>query len=240
MWNTTRTKFGWLTAGAILALGISKSPAASVKGTIHYEGPAPKQVAVKLEADPNCVKIHGDKKVYIEEEVIGAKGEVKNAFVYIKNPPAAAKVKAPAEPITLDQKGCSYEPRVQAAIVGQKLNIVNSDPTSHNIRCLAKKNRQFNVGQPVPGTREQVLAKAEMAVKFKCDIHPWMTAYIFVMEHALYSTTSADGAFEIKNLPAGEYTLVAWHEKYGQQELKLKVADQDIADANFTFKPKAK
>ena len=208
----------------------------AVSGVVKYDGPAPKVTFIKMNADPKCIAIHGDKKVAHEEEVVGVAGEVKNVFVYIKAGLKAEKYPVPAEPAVIDQKECMYVPRVQGMIAGQKLNVVNSDPLSHNIRCFAKVNKTFNIGQPKEGTREKLMDKPEHAIKFKCDIHGWMFAYIFVMEHPYFAVTGADGAFKIENLPPGEYTLAAWHEVYGEQEMKVKVGEGAPAKASFVFK----
>ncbi len=226
---------GTILGGLVLIGAAVSASAANLGGVVKYDGPKPKKVEIKMDVDAKCAQLHADKKVFVEEEVVGEKGGVKNAFVYLKQAPAGANAPVPAEPAALDQQGCVYTPRVQGMRVGQKLNLVNTDQTTHNIRCLAKTNKQFNFGQPGPGTRERVMTKPELAVKFKCDIHPWMTAYIFVMDHPFFAVTGEDGSFAIKNVPPGEYTLIAWHEKYGSQELKVKV-DGDKADANFTYK----
>ncbi len=219
---------------------IQMPEAVSVNGFIRFDGPRPAPQYLKMNADKKCEEIHGETPVANTKELIGEEGELQNVFVYIKSGLPQRKWAVPTEPAVLDQNGCMYQPRVQGVRVGQTFNILNSDPTTHNVRCFAKSNPPFNLGQPGPGTRQKVFHKAEMEVKFKCDVHPWMFAYVFVMEHPFYAVTGPDGTFSISGLPPGEYVLAAWHEVYGEQQLSVSAVAADVADANFTFTPPAK
>jgi hypothetical protein len=140
----------------------------------------------------------------------------------------------------IDQKGCQYLPHVQGVMVGQKVKIVNSDPTLHNIHAHAKANPEFNQGQPFQGMEmEKVFDKVEVMIPFRCDVHPWMASYMGVLDHPFFAVSKADGSFEIPNLPPGSYTLEAWHESLGTQTADVTVAAGAPADANFSFKPAA-
>ena len=142
---------------------------------------------------------------------------------------------APPEPVTIDQLGCQYHPHVFGIQVGQTLQILNSDNTLHNIHSLAEKNKQFNLGMPIQGMKlTKKFDQPEVMTKLKCDVHPWMHAYIGVLPHPFYGTTGEDGTFEIKELPPGEYTLEALHEKYGTQTQKVTVGEGSQT-ADFTF-----
>ena len=115
----------------------------------------------------------------------------------------------------------------------------NSDPVLHNVRSLSLRNRAFNIAQPAKTPdRKKVFTRGERAIKIQCDIHPWMTAYYFVMEHPFFAVTNNKGEFKINDLPPGEYTIAAWHEELGEQKLKIKVGESGSTDAKFTFKPK--
>ncbi len=228
-----------LALGALCALPAG-ARAGNVSGVCKFEGEAPKRTVIKMDANPDCMKIHGDHKVGTENAIVSKEGQVQNVFVYVKTGLEGKKFDPPAEPAMIDQKGCMYTPHVQGIMVEQKFNIVSSDPTLHNIHALAKVNPEFNVSQPTPGTRDKVFHKAEMPIKFKCDVHAWMGAYVFVMDNPFFSTSAKDGSFTIKGLPDGEYTLAAWHEEFGTQEAKIKVAGGDVANTNFTFKAAAK
>ena len=140
--------------------------------------------------------------------------------------------------MTIDQKGCQYYPHVNAVMVGQPLEIKNDDATLHNIHAMPNVNSQFNEGQPVQGmVSTKKFDKVEMTpFKIKCDVHGWMKSYMAVMPHPFYAVSQANGSFTIANLPPGQYTVVAWHEKYGQQEQKVTVGAKESKALSFTFK----
>ena len=121
--------------------------------------------------------------------------------------------------------------------IGQPLEIVNSDPTLHNIHALPKGNAEFNTGQPIQGMKTtHVFNAKEIMVPFKCDVHGWMNAYAGVLDHPYFAVTGEDGKFSIKNLPPGTYKLTAWHEKGGTKTIDVTVAAKETKeDANFSF-----
>lgn len=203
-----------------------------MSGTVTYDGPAFRVRAIRMAADPGCEKATAGEKVLDETRIVSDQGEVKNVFVWVKNPPAGEAV-APTEPVSLNQKGCMFEPRVQGIIVKQQLSIENTDPTLHNVRCLADSNRPFNIGQPPDqAPRTKTFQVPEEAVKFKCDIHPWMAAYMFVMEHPYFAVTDEAGSFTIPALPAGKYTLGVWHEAFGSTEIQVEVGGSPKTDVD--------
>ncbi|MEM9407266.1 MAG: hypothetical protein AAGA81_14615, partial [Acidobacteriota bacterium] len=191
--------------------------------------------AVRMSADPKCEEINDGERVISQDQVIGADGELANVFVYLKEAPAGTTVPKDAAPAQLVQQGCMYAPRVQGLFPEQQLEVVNDDPTLHNVRCLARSNRPFNLGQPAKGKRTKFFTTPEKAIKFKCDVHPWMSAYIFVMDHPYFGVSDADGKFSIDGLPAGKHTFVAWHEKFGEQEIEIEVGSD--APTEIVFSP---
>ena len=191
-----------------------------------------------MNADPKCEALYGEERVYARDTLVSADGGLKNVFVYLKDlPDGVGPFSAPEEPARLVQNGCLYEPRVQGLLVNQKIDIVNDDPTLHNVRCLAKSNRPFNLGQPAKGTRQKFFTKPEKEIKLKCDVHPWMSTFVFVMEHPFFAVTDADGNFEISGLPAGRHTLVAWHESLGEVEIDVDTASSDAVELKFVKTP---
>lgn len=211
--------------------------AGDVTGKISFSGNAPKPARIMMNADPVCVKQHKT-PVVGEEVVVNTNGTLKNVLVYVKEGLGSRKFDPPAGKLEFEQKGCQYTPHVLGIQVGQELEIVNSDPTLHNVHSLSKENAQFNVAQPKQGMKLTKKFDKPEVFKVKCEVHTWMGAYIGVFSHPYFAVTSDDGSFKLKNLPAGDYTIEAWHEKYGTQTMKVKVAAGGAATADFKFEGK--
>ncbi len=206
----------------------------SITGTIKLEGTAPKMRPINMKADPVCAQAHSA-AVPSEEVVVGAAGELANVIVYLDE--VKGEFKTPETPVVLDQKGCQYTPHVLALYDGQPLEIKNSDKTLHNVHCFEGTATCFNraMFQGMAPIKHK-FNKAGNIVKFKCDVHPWMTAYALVAKNPFFATTKADGKFEIKNIPAGDYTVKIWHEKFGEQTKAVKVTAGAAANADASFK----
>jgi hypothetical protein len=208
----------------------------AIAGKVVYKGEAPKPATIKMNADPYCEATHGN-KVTSEEVLVNADGTLRNVFVYVKQG-VAGRYPASNEPAVIDQNGCTYRPRVQGMLVGQPLVIRNSDDTLHNIHCLAELNAAFNLGQPVRGMEsKRVFTQPEVMMRFKCDVHPWMTGYIGVLEHPFFAVTGDSGAFKLEKLPAGQYLIEAWHEKYGTKQQTVTLANDETKTISFEFAP---
>ena len=225
-----------LAAASLLASAVPAAEAEnfSISGTVTYEGESLKRYPLRMDADPNCEQIYGGKRVLSRDSLIGEDGAIENVFVYLKEAPEGTDDDTPAEAVRLEQRGCLYTPRILGVRVQQDIEIVNDDPTLHNVRALARANRPFNIGQPARGTRIKSFRAAEKPIKVKCDVHPWMAAYVFVMEHSFHSTTGSDGAYRIDGLPAGSYELVFWHEKLGERVVEVEVGD-DVEGLDLIF-----
>jgi plastocyanin len=217
------------------ASAVDPATAATITGNIKLEGDAPKGDAIKMNADPVCMR--EGKGGMTEFIVAGDGGALQNVFVYVKDGLGDRTFQAPQETVVLDQKGCRYHPHVFGVMVGQPLEIVNSDPTLHNVHAMPKSNQEFNTGQPIQGMKfNHTFSAQEVMVPFKCDVHGWMNAYAGVVNHPFFAVTDASGRFEMKGLPPGTYTLEAWHEKLGTQTQQITVAEKDSKEANFAFK----
>lgn len=204
--------------------GAGATGTATVTGKVSFSGAAPKAAAVKMDADPVCSKAHKG-AVTSEEVVVNANGTLKNCIVYVKS--GASGTYAPSGAPEIDQVGCIYTPHVLAVQAGSAITIKNGDPTLHNVQASPALNAGFNQAMP-PNTPaiNHTFDQAEAApVKFKCQVHPWMTAYVGVFSHPFFAVTGDDGSFAIKNLPAGKYTVGVWHEKFGEQTFDVEVAD---------------
>jgi hypothetical protein len=139
--------------------------------------------------------------------------------------------------VVLDQKGCRYTPHVLGVQVGQPLEVLNSDPTLHNVHALPTANREFNTGQPLAGMKHtHRFSTREVMVPFKCDVHPWMRAFIGVLDHPYFGVTTADGTFRLEGLPPGTYTVEAWHETLGMQTQSVTIGAKESRDVAFSFK----
>ena len=169
--------------------------------------------------------------------LIGADGGLKNVFVYVKEGlDAAYSFDIPATAVVLDQKGCIYTPRVLGIRAGQALTVLNSDETLHNVHAIPMANQEFNSGMPFKDTKlTKTFTVPEVMVRFKCDVHPWMGAYVGVTAHPFFAVTDASGAFEIKGLPPGTYTIEAWHERFGRRTSTVKIDPKGAATTAFTF-----
>jgi plastocyanin len=209
--------------------------AGTLGGTIKFEGAPAKMSAVQMGADPYCQSQHPTPQMD-EEVMVGPGGELANVIVFVKD--VAGNYPTPTAPALLDQKGCHYVPHVTAVQVGQPVEIRNSDATLHNVHAMPKVNSQFNEGQPVQGmVSTKKFDKVEMVpFRVKCDVHGWMKSYMVVLPHPYHSVSATNGTFSIPNLPPGNYTLVAWHEKYGQQEQQVTVGPKEQKQVTFTFK----
>jgi len=218
---------------------VDPATAGSIAGRITFSGPAPAAEPINMASDQACVQGSGPNTVS-DAVVIGADGALKNVFVHVKEGlDSAYGFDVPTSGVVLDQKGCKYTPRVVGVRAGQPLEIVNSDPTLHNVHALPMANTEFNQGQPVQGFRTtRTFTTPEVMVRFKCDVHSWMTAQVGVVAHPYFAVTKDDGSYEIRNLPPGTYTIEAWHEKFGTQIAKVTVADKQAQTVPFTFTAK--
>ena len=214
----------------ISALFLFTLPAHAATLTIKapFEGTAPAMDKIKADADPKCKMAHPD-GITPDQVVINPNGTLKNVFVYVKEGlPAGKTYDAPKGSVVFDQKGCQYTPKVFGIQVNQPLEILNSDDTLHNVHALPTQSQSFNLGMPIKGMKlKKTFTKPEVMVHIKCEVHPWMSAYAGVLDHPFFGVTGEDGAAAIKDLPPGEYTIEAWHEKYGTQTQKVTVTDQD-------------
>ena len=219
---------------------------AVVKGTVKFEGAAPKMKKIKMDAESSCKAYHEKQAEPPRDEtvVVNKNGTLANVVVYVKSGlPEGKTFPVPAEPVTLDQHGCQYHPHVWGMMAGQTLRILNSDEgVLHNIHAFSEKSNGFNKGMPgAPGVKiDEAIKEVEQPLKIKCDVHGWMTSYAMVLPHPFHSTSNTtDGSFEIKGLPAGDYTFEAWHEKYGIQTGTVKVGAGETKELTFTFKGEA-
>jgi plastocyanin len=210
----------------------------TVTGVVKFVGQASANPAIDMSEEPTCqAKYRTPPRQRIV--VVNPNGTLSNVFVYVKSGlPRDATYAPPSNPVTIDQEGCRYHPRVLGLMVGQPLRIENSDSLLHNIKATGKANRPFNISQPVAGmTTERTFATPEVMLPLECSVHGWMHAYLGVLPHPFFSTTGSDGAYTIKNVPPGTYTIEAWHEKHGTRTASVTVRDDETQSVDFTYAP---
>jgi plastocyanin len=224
--------------GVLAATSISH--AADITGTITLVGTPPAEVPITpLMADATCGPLHKETPT-THFYVVGPNGEFGDVIVSLKdasgNDITGKSTGANAPSVTLDQKGCLYTPQILAAQTGQKLIVKNSDPCVHNVHTTSKAgNTEHNdVQMPNGPDLTYTFEKPETFMKFQCDIHPWMFAWVTLFDNPYFSVSGADGKFVIKDVPPGKYTIVADHRKLGEQTQTVEVSDKD-ATVNFTF-----
>ncbi|MGB5296342.1 MAG: carboxypeptidase regulatory-like domain-containing protein [Thermoanaerobaculia bacterium] len=210
----------------------------TVVGSVRYVNGDP-DAAIGMDADPVCASMHPG-EVHTEKVVTDDNGNLANVFIYVKSGLESKSFPVPATAHVLDQMGCQYQPHISGVQVGQKLVVRNSDPTLHNVHARPSANKEFNQGQPFQGMElEHTFDQAEVMVPFKCDVHPWMSSYMAVLDHPFFGVSDEQGGFGIENLPAGSYVLEAWHEEFGTQTAEVTVVDGEPAQVSFDFSPDA-
>ena len=214
---------------------LDPATAGTISGGVMLEGTAPEEQVIRMNADPVCMReAPGAQRTQVF--LVGDGGAFGNVFVYIKDGLDGIDFPAPSGSAMLDQKGCRYMPHVIGLQTGQTLEILNSDPTLHNIHAMPANNPEFNTGQPIQGMKtEQVFENAEVMVPFKCDVHGWMTAYAGVVDHPYFAVTGEDGSFSFPNVPPGTYTVEAWHEELGTQTQSVTLDASGTAEISFAF-----
>lgn len=221
--------------------GVGDGKGGTVTGIVKFDGKkiAPKPVI--MATDPFCTRFYAGKKAPLSERwKWGADGTLQNVFVTVVSGLGGKKFEAPKTPHLIDQVGCMYHPHVSGAMIGQKINIKNSDNTLHNVHGLPRINKEFNVGQPVAGMVHDASAKditkAEEGIFIKCDVHSWMSTYLHVVEHPYFAVTQDAGTFKIQGLPAGTYELKFWHEfrRFAPDNATVKVTVKNGEEAKVT------
>ena len=210
----------------------------TVTGKIIFSGAAPAPKRIDMAQDAKCGEANSNPQT---ETYMVSDGKLQNVFVYLKGGPADKwAYPVPPESAELDQHGCRYSPHVFGVQAKQNIKITNSDATTHNIHPTPSKNQEWNESQaPRSDPKDKNFPRPETLIKVKCNVHPWMTAYIGVLAHPFYAVSGKDGSFSIKNVPPGDYTLVAWHEDLGEQTFKIKVAAKGTLSQDVTYNAKA-
>jgi plastocyanin len=202
-----------LSIGLMASAGVAFADGGTIKGKVVLTGKAPAMEPLKRQTDPVCAKTPMKEETVVQN----ANGTLRNVLVYVKGAPAAAP---PAKAARIDQSACMYRPRVQGIVAGQTLEIRNGDATLHNVHTYRGSATLFNQAQVqnAPGIEKKFTFDGVL-IKFKCDVHQWMTGYVWVQNNPYFAVTDGEGGFEIGGVPPGTYTIVAWHERFGEKPI---------------------
>jgi plastocyanin len=233
-------------AAAVLAAALPQQRTVEAQGTsgtivghVRLTGPAPPSPIIRMGGDPRCSAAAGGKRVTQDFVVRSADGGLANTFVNLQGSFPATPV--PAEPVTLDQRGCIFVPRMVGVRVGQAIQMMNSDNTAHNVHSLSTHGNAFNVSQPLKGMTNRFPAKSEdVVMRIKCDIHSWMVAWVGVVPHPYFAVSGGDGSFTIARVPPGRHTIQTWHEAYGRLTRTVDVKAGQTATVDFVYTGKEK
>ncbi len=214
---------------------VDDATAATLSGKVTFTGNAPPMPAIDMSANPMCELQHHT-PVKSEQVTVNANGTLRNVLVWVKDGLPRARWQAPETPVTLDQNGCVYQPHVLAFMVNQQVEIMNDDPVNHNVHAESVVNAAWNESQP-PRAEKKFKRFTEPEVWFpvSCSVHPWMRSYIAVLPHPFFAVTGDDGAFLIKGLAPGTYTLETVHEKYGRKDSKFTVGPKESKVLDFSY-----
>jgi plastocyanin len=224
-----------------MTLALQTAPASDITGTIMLKGTPPKEKEITpLKDDPNCGKFYTETPT-THFYVVGPKGELADVIVSLKGI-SGQSTGASAPPVVLDQKNCQYVPGIFAVQTGQKITVKNSDPVLHNIHNVpgaGSANDEKNVAQ-MAGSPDLTFtfSHPEEFLKFKCDVHPWMFAWVSIFDHPYFDVSAKDGTFKIANVHPGKYTLQASHRKAGTvtQEIEVKEGEPTKVDLSLEAK----
>jgi plastocyanin len=217
---------------------VDAATAGTLSGRVVFEGAPPPAEVVKMGTDKACITGAGPNP-QSDAVLIGANQGLQNVFVHIKSGiDSDYSFDVPAEPVAMDQQGCVYKPRVVGVRTGQPLKVLNSDETMHNVHAIPMANQEFNQSTMVRGSSvTKTFTVAEVPVRFVCNVHNWMAAWVGVVDHPFFAVTDATGAFSIAGVPPGTYTVEAWHEKFGVRTQTITIGEKQNGSLSFSFAP---
>jgi hypothetical protein len=213
---------------------LDHAEAATLTGTVTFTGTPPAMKPLPLAGVPQCAALHSGP--VLSGDALVHDGKVENAFVWIKDGLGDRVFAPPETPVTIDQAGCIYKPHVAGAQVCQPIEFLNSDAMLHNVHGTPTQSPPWNFGMSRQGGRQTIrIEKPEVMVPVRCDVHPWMQAFIGVVAHPYFQVTGADGRFRLADLPPGDYVVAAWHERFGTREARVSVGARETKDVELGY-----
>jgi len=206
----------------------------TIGGQVRFDGTPPPMKEIRFGSFAECATQHPG-PVYNGDALVHD-GRVQNAFVYVSAGLGDRVFAIPDAAVEIDQRGCLYVPHVAGAQVGQLITFVNGDPAIHNVHGTPAGAPGWNFVLPRRGAERQLrILQPDVAVSLRCDLHPWMQAWIGVVDHPYFAVTGADGAFRLADVPPGTYTITAWHERFGTQSQQVTLAERGTATVELAF-----
>jgi len=206
----------------------------TVRGHVHLMGAVPENDALRMASDPMCKAATGGRRVLDEAVIVSSDGAVANVFVQLVGD--FPRTPVPADTVSVDQRGCVYEPRVVGMRAGQTLQVRNSDNGLHNVHGTSTDRDSFNVSQPMSGMTNTFHPRDPGILRLKCDVHTWMVAFVGVVDHPYFAVTGTDGAFTLRDVPVGTYDVRAWHERFGTVVSKVRVDAGGETSLDISYK----
>jgi len=205
----------------------------TIRGVVRFDGIPPVNLRLPVGGNAECAALHAAPA--FDEAVLVQDGRLQNVIVYVKAGLEGKVFAWPREPVRIANDRCVYVPRVSGAMIHQPIEFVNRDPTPHNIHGFSSQG-DFNFTLLGKDLSNRVkLGKPELPLRVKCDLHPWMSGWVGIFAHPYFAVTGADGAFELKGLPPGEYEIEAWHERLGTRTRKARLDARGALDVEFVF-----
>ncbi len=229
--------------------GVDEAGGGTVTGIVKWTGEElPRKPLPGIMGSAFCSEACKNRVPMEERWVFGKNGgatTLQNVMVYVVRGLEGKSFAPPKEPAVLDQVDCLYTPRVVGVMVGQTLEIRNSDATLHNVMANFKSNKAFNEGMSVKGSKlEKVFQTPELKVDFRCVLHPWMVGWVHVLPHPFFAVTGPDGTFTLKGLPPGEYEIGVVHEASrlvaAPERQTVKIEAGGAAKIEFVYRDGAK
>jgi plastocyanin len=213
---------------------LDPSTVGTITGTVVFQGTPPPMKSLPLSGDPQCAAQHPGP--VLADDALVRDGRVENVFVYVRDGLGERTFAVPDTPVTIDQVGCVYRPHVIGAQTCQPIQFVNSDALLHNVHGMPERSAPWNFGMAVKGSKRTVrIEKPEVAVEVRCDVHPWMRAYLGVVSHPYFAVTGADGRFTLADVPPGDYVVASWHERFGTRESRVTLGAKETKQVSFTY-----